>query len=173
MKKLCVVLSLFLSITLMYGCYTTPPQERPFTMNIGVDKPTYRVGDEVVITVRTSRTCYLTLYDISTEGEVTQIFPNQFASDNLVQGGYEYRIPTQTDRFYFEISGPPGTERVRAIGTIDNVNFFEERKIDATETFPRIYQERPGQFDKELSQKLHVIPTERWTEASVTFEVVL
>jgi len=171
MKKLCMLLSLFLLVVLLHGCYTPKPSIQPFTIEVKLDKDTYHIGEMIVITVRASQNCYLTLYDISTEGEVTQIFPNRFAQDSKLEGGIAYRIPSQQDQFDFEIIGPPGMERVRAIGSIEDVNFSEGRKIDETETFPRISQDS-DQFDQSLSQKLETIPTERWAESSVTFQVV-
>jgi hypothetical protein len=174
MKKLYLLLSLFVLVSFLPGCYTYPPsstQPNPFTIEVKVDKKTYHIGEKIVIIVRASRDCYLTLYDISTQGEVTQIFPNRYASDNLINGGQVYRIPNERDVFDFEIIGPPGIERVRAIGTIDNVNFVDQRKIDKTETFPRIY-ENASQFDKSVSEKLQAMPAERWAEASITFQVV-
>jgi hypothetical protein len=170
MKKFCMVLSLILLVIALHGCYTAPSSPPPFTIEVKVDKDVYHVGDFVVVIVRASQECHLTLYDISTEGEVTQIFPNQFAQDNWIQGEAVYRIPDKQDSFDFEIIGPPGIERVRAIGTIDNVNFFEGRTIDKTEPFPRILQ-KPDQFDHAVSQKLDTVPRERWAEASVTFQV--
>jgi hypothetical protein len=83
-----------------------------------------------------------------------------------------YRIPDQKDQFDFEIIGPPGIERVRAVCTIEEVNLVESRKIDATEEFPTIYQDNPGEFDQSLNAKLQLIPSDRWAEASVTFQVV-
>lgn len=171
MKKFCLVLSLVLFVVVLYGCYTAPPPPPPFTIEVKADKEVYHIGEMVIFAVRASQSCYLTLYDISTKGEVTQIFPNRYAQDNWIQGGTVYRIPDKQDSFDFEITGPPGMERVRAIGTLENVNFFESRKIDATEPFPRILQ-KPDQFDHSVSQKLDTIPRENWTEASITFQVV-
>ena len=171
MKKLWMVLGLMLLVLFLHGCYSAPPSPPPFTMEVKVDKDVYRISETIVITVRASQNCFLTLYDISTEGEVTQIFPNRYAQDNWIQGGTVYRIPDKQDIFDFEIFGPPGIERVRAIGTIDNVNFFEGRMIDKTEAFPKILQ-KPDQFNSAVSQKLGTMPRERWAEASVTFQVV-
>jgi len=181
MKKLGFILRLFVMLSLLQGCYMAPPpSSQPpapapapasYTMEVRTDKNAYRIGEKVVITVRTSQDCYLTLYDISTQGEVTQIFPNQFAADNQIKGGVVYSIPTQTDTFDFLISGPAGMERVRAVGTIENVNLVDARSIDRTEKFPRIRQSSE-QFDQGVSQKLETMPRARWTEASITFQVV-
>ena len=93
MKKLCMVLSLVLLVVVLHGCYTAPPSPPPFTIEVKIDKDVYRIGEMVVITVRASQTCYLTLYDISTEGKVTQIFPNKYAQDNWIQGGDRLSYP--------------------------------------------------------------------------------
>jgi hypothetical protein len=137
-----------------------------------VDRPSYRVGENIVISVRSNQSCYLTLYDISTQGEVTQIFPNQYASNNFIEANYTYPIPDQDDTFDFEITGPGGTERVRAVCTLENVNLVDSSKVDSTTAYPRIRQETRGEFDDSLDHKLSVMPSERWAEASVTFQVV-
>jgi hypothetical protein len=176
MKKVAVWCSLILCVLALHGCYTPPSgggvSQRPFSLQVKVGKTMYKVSDKIIFSVQTTRNCYLTLYDISTEGEVTQIFPNQFATDNYIEGGYTYPIPDQKDSFDFEIVGPPGLERVRGVCTIEDVNLVEARKVDATETFPRILEDERGEFDKSLNSKLQVIPSERWAEASVTFQVI-
>ena len=107
MKKLSFALVIFSLIALLYGCTPATPPLAPspeaFTIDVKVDKPIYTIGENIYITVQSSQNCYLTLYDISTEGEVTQIFPNRFAADNLIQGVQVYRIPDETDQFDFEI----------------------------------------------------------------------
>lgn len=178
MKKCMFVGCLLLIVTIMHGCYTPPPStgggttQQPFSLRLSVAKNRYSVGETIVISVRSTQSCYLTLYDISTLGEVTQIFPNQFAADNFIEGGYPYPIPDQKDKFDFEITGPGGTERVRGVCTIEEVNLVDSRKVDATEQFPRIQQDSRGEFDKSLDAKLQVMPTDRWAEASVTFQVI-
>ena len=177
MKKFGLVCSALVMMAVLHGCYTPAPStsggvsQQPFSLKLSIGKNTYVVGEKIVISVYTTQNCYLTLYDISTIGEVTQIFPNQYATDNFIQAGYTYPIPDQKDNFDFEVTGPGGMERVRAVCTIENVNLVENRKVDATEAFPRIRQDTQGEFDKSLDAKLQVIPTERWAEASITFKV--
>jgi hypothetical protein len=178
MKKQWIVVSMLVCVlVLLQGCYAPSPPpggttQTEFAVQIGVDKQMYKVGELVVFTVQVSQDCYLTLYNTSSEGEVTQIFPNKFAQDNFIRKGYQYRIPDYSDSFDFEVTGPAGIEKVRAIATAENVNLVEEEKIDRTEEFPRIYQERSGEFEKSVDEKLQVIPSERWAEASVTFQIV-
>lgn len=177
MKKIAVCCSLVLFVLALHGCYTPAPSpggvsQQPFSLQVKVGKTTYKISEKIVFSVQTTRNCYLTLYDISTEGEVTQIFPNQFATDNYIEAGYTYPIPDQKDSFDFEIVGPAGLERVRGVCTIEEVNLVEARKVDTTETFPRIREDTRGEFDESLNAKLQVIPSERWAETSVTFQVI-
>ena len=173
--KLRACLLLFVALS---GCArpTPPPAPQPqaFTVEVKVDKPSYKVGELMYITVRASQPCYLTLYDISTVGEVTQVFPNRFAKDNKIQGGVSYRIPTDSDKFDFKVNGPAGVERVRAVGTMQNVNLFEDKQLktdsSTVQVFPQI-TDKPAQFDKNLNDQLGVIPSAQWTEASITFQV--
>jgi hypothetical protein len=177
MKKLFWVLSILLIAAGLQGCYSaapTPspePTPTPFTIELKTDKNTYRIGELIVFTIRTGRDCYVSLYDTTTQGEVFQIFPNRYATDNLIDGGQMYRIPDTSDAFDFEVTGPPGIERVRAVCTLENVNVVDQQKVVPTEKFPRINQS-PDEFDKSVSKKLHNLPEEQWAEASITIRVV-
>ncbi len=176
MKKIVNILVVFLGIALLQGCYNPgPPPQQPrtveqFSIELKTDKPVYRVGENVTVTVRANRDCYLSLYNTSSEGEVTQIFPNTYASDNLIQAGQVYRIPTETDSFDFELEGPPGTERIRAVGTMANVNLVEGGYKESDEEFPHVGND-PEQFDQNVDQKLGTMSAEQWAEASVTYRV--
>ena len=179
MKKLLFASVVLCLLPLLIGCTPAMPTPQPtptptpgaFSIDIKVDKPVYQIGENIFITVQPSRNCYLSLYDISTVGEVTQIFPNRFAADNLLQGAQVYRIPSEADAFDFEITGPPGIERVRAVCTVNSVNLFgQQRTINQNEVFPRIYV-APNQFEQTLDQQLDSLPSDQWTEASITFEV--
>jgi hypothetical protein len=105
MQKKSLVLAIVLLVLVAQGCYYSPPTTTPqqtFQMQLRVDKSVYRIGENIVITVQASRDCYLSLWDTSTQGEVTRIFPNRFASDNFLRGGTAYRIP---DRIIFCAAG--------------------------------------------------------------------
>ena len=95
----------------------TSPTE-PFNtlaLYVDVDKSVYSIGEFVTVYVKATTDCYLVLYDIDTQGEVSQVFPNQYASDNLLEGGVVYQIPTETDEFDYQVVGPPGTEQVHGV----------------------------------------------------------
>ena len=175
MKIRFLLFSVLLSAVLIGGCATPPPsngggETEAFTMEVKVAKTAYTPGEFIVIEVWANEDCYLSLYDISTLGEVTQIFPNRYAADNLIKGGQIYPIPATNDKFDFEVSGPAGVEKVRAVCTKANVNFFEEQTRNSTDPFPSISDES-APFERALDNELNNIPNAQWTEAEVSFQV--
>jgi len=169
------------ALMLAGGCVSSKPPTQPtptpaptFNIELKADKPAYRVGEFIYLTVRSTQECFLSVYDISTLGEVTQIFPNRYAADNKIQGNAVYRIPADSDRFDFEVTGPPGTERVRAVCTKQNVNLFKERQLKSesseVQVFPQI-SDKQAPFEQDLENQKSQVPNNQWTEASITFQV--
>jgi hypothetical protein len=56
-------------------------------------KQHYKVGDEILVKVKASRNCYLTLLNIGTGGKKTVLFPNKSHSDNAIAANTWYEIP--------------------------------------------------------------------------------
>lgn len=67
----------------------------------------YRVGDRIVINVRASSPCHLTLVNVDSDDEATVLFPNEFDRDNLLKPGTTVTIPgpEATYRFRFDDAG--------------------------------------------------------------------
>ena len=102
-------------VIFLTGCGDSTTSPNTLSVTLSSDKTVYRIGENVVLTVWASADCYLTLYDTDATGVTTPIFPNSMASDNLLTGGQTYRIPAESDTFDFVVTGPAGTERIRAV----------------------------------------------------------
>lgn len=159
----------------------TPGGERPalpletasemLTLDIATNQASYRSGERVVVTIRASQTCYLTLYDISVNGEVAQIFPNGHSDANRLEAGNTYRIPAASDSFDFAISGDPGMERFLAVATKEDIALFkEQRQQSGNDPFP-VLSRYEDDFERRLHEQLALLAPEDWTQASVTFQV--
>ncbi len=96
----------------------------PFRIHLWTNKQDFRKGDNITFSFRTDRDCYLTLVDISTDGELNVIFPNCYHKDNYVRAGKTYTIPGPDYGFEFEVGGPTGIERVKAIATLTPYRMF-------------------------------------------------
>jgi hypothetical protein len=167
----------FLWAGLLTACATTSPSPIPpppynnFSLSLQVDQPVYAINEKAKVYVQSTKDCYLSLYDINPVNSITQIFPNRFASDNLIQANLTYQIPDPKDTFDLLVTGPPGTEKIWAICTIDNVSLLPDNLIDRGGDFPRIKGTR-SEFNKVVTKNLAVVPRDRKAEATVTFRVV-
>lgn len=86
-------------------------------VSIWVDQKdiTYAPGEQIAIFAKANQDAYLTIIDVGTSGKVVQIFPNQYHPDNFIKKDEVVRIPELTDGFNYQISGPNGTELIKAI----------------------------------------------------------
>ena len=93
-----------------------------FRVQVTVDRADrrYSSGDTLVLSITSSRDCYVTIFDVGTSGRVTVLLPNRFANgqDNFVQAGTTRSFPDRTrDGFEYTISPPPGLERIAVVAT--------------------------------------------------------
>lgn len=83
------------------------------------DKSSYQVGEPVVFNFKADKDCYLVLLDIGTSGRTIILFPNRWHPDNKIEKDKLYRIPPVGSEFGYKVEGPAGTERVKAIASVD------------------------------------------------------
>ena len=136
-----------------------PTPEDIFLIDVKLNQERYQIGDNVIITIGASHACYLSLYYIDNQGNVEQVFPNQFATDSRIQEDTLYQIPAQTDPFDFEISGPPGEEELYALCSKIRI-----------ETLQTTYHTRE-QFEQALQDTLHSLPPEQWTKTTISYHI--
>ena len=76
-------------------------------------KPAFRIGkDRLAFTLHSSRAGYLYVLLLS-DGNLTRLFPNTTAPDNLVRAGQKLKLPQET--WAQDISGPVGTDHYLVI----------------------------------------------------------
>lgn len=86
---------------------------------------TYRMGDKINLYFRSEKDCYLTLINYGTSGKMTVLLPNALSHGNFIKGGLTYAIPGQDYPFEYILSGPPGTERIKAVATTSQVDLLD------------------------------------------------
>jgi len=100
-------------------------EKQSFKVQLWTDKSAYRVGDPIYFSFRTERDCYLSLVNINSRGDITQLFPNRFHSNNFVHAGIRYRIPENHYGFEFTVEPPAGKERIYAFASEKPFYIFE------------------------------------------------
>ena len=84
------------------------------------DEGTYRPGENVALTVKTTEDAYIWVFDTGTSGRVHQLFPNEYAADNFVRAGHSLTLPGAQDDYQFVVSQPAGVELLTVIASPDN-----------------------------------------------------
>jgi hypothetical protein len=94
--------------------------DAPVALAVSLDQKEPRIGSMVSICFQASRVGYATLWNISTKGQVTRIFPNRFGQAGTaasVEAGRRYCAGVSGDPFRFRVDGPAGTEDLYLLWT--------------------------------------------------------
>ncbi len=149
----------------------------PFNVDVWVDKgdgAVYQPGEKLYVYFKSDRDCYLTLFDFTTTNDVHVIFPNRYNSNNYIQAGRVYKIPGPDYGFEFEVEGPPGTEIIKAIATLDRRRLTGQDLSSYSgyeESGFATVSEDPGEFVTALKVVVKPLPQSKWAEDSAVFYV--
>ena len=82
----------------------------PIGLRAALDKPEYREGAEIQITVTADRDCYLRIYNVNPQGRAVQLFPNRYQMNNQVRAGQTVTIPGPGAEFALAVMGDTRAE---------------------------------------------------------------
>ncbi len=85
----------------------------------------YQIGDKINLYFRSEKDCYLFLLNYGTSGKLMVLFPNALFEDNFIKGNTIYAIPGKDYPFDYILSGPPGTEKVKAIAATHKFDLID------------------------------------------------
>ena len=113
----------------------SPSQTGALTAEAWFDRAnaTYALGETVQLFVRTNEDAYVTALSIGPTGNVTQIFPNAFHPNNLVQAHQPIGIPGHGA--HAVVTGALGPEMVKIIVTTRPVQVIPEDQLGAAAPF--------------------------------------
>lgn len=89
----------------------------PLTVKAWTDKMVYKQGEKVKIYIKGNKPFYAKVLYKDASGELIQLLPNPYQSNNYYNGGTVYELPSGKDRFELEVSPPFGEENVIVYGS--------------------------------------------------------
>lgn len=134
-------------------------------------KTIYRIGQKIVVGFRANRDCYLTLLNIGTSGKLTVLFPNSLHKDNFLQAGRDYQIPASNDEFEYELQGPTGIEKIKAIATLKPVELLESNFAPDGSLFRTVDAASGARDIAVVQKKVGTVPPAEWSESACEFSV--
>ena len=140
-----------------------------FQIAVWTDKTDYKVGDELVIKFKADRSCYVTIFNLGSGGQITVLFPNRFYATNYVKKDEVYSIPGRFQSFTLRERGPAGMEKLRIFATEANVPLLPEQyNVSA---FRSLDPKTEGSVTRDLAVTIKGLDETAWAEGSFEFEV--
>ncbi len=146
-------------------------QRGNFLVKLWTSQERYRVGDPLRIFFYSEKDCYLNLVDFGTSGKARLIFPNRHQRDNFVRGGTVIEIPGRRgDDFRYTVSGPTGTERLKAIASTSKLRLHRgDYDWDKYEFQP--WEEKSELVYKDIKVRLDDMRDDDYVTARTKFRV--
>jgi hypothetical protein len=133
---------------------------------------TYRIGTRIVVAFRANRDCYVTLLNVGTSGKLTILFPNSLHPDNRVAANRVTEIPGPGDGFEYQLAGPGGTERIKAIATLDEVALLESQFASDGSLFRTVPATAAARDIAVVRKRVEGLAPARFSEVEWQFTVV-
>ena len=115
----------------------TVPGEEGLEVVAWVDRPTYTyaVGEPVRIWVETNRDAYVTVLNTDPVGETTQLFPNEYQSNNFIRANRAVEVPDPDSQSRIVVTGEVGDELLKIVASTRPVSLFEARQLTGAGPF--------------------------------------
>ncbi|MBB6487061.1 DUF4384 domain-containing protein [Rhizobium lusitanum] len=92
-----------------------PAQTGPISVTFDRTEAKYAVGEIVGMYIQASSDFYVTVLDISPNGEVIKLFPNKYQTETFVAAGKRIQVPDPASGAKLQVSGPVGKEQIRVL----------------------------------------------------------
>jgi hypothetical protein len=131
-------------------------------------KPTYRIGDTMVVSVQPTRDAYVYCYYQDASGTVARIFPNRFQPDPFLRGGTRIEVPPAGQQsFALRFDKPGGSEAIACLGADREVGLRLPDRLKAQDLEPL-----PVHSLDEVAAQFRAIPGAQVADARLAVEVL-
>src|SRR5205085_3298689 len=96
-----------------------PPMNNTLLLAVATDKQTYRVGERITFAATTQTACSLTVFDVASNGQARQVFPNKNVSSNAIPAGQLTVVSGGSAATVIDARGPIGTSTLIAVCSTD------------------------------------------------------
>jgi len=69
-----------------------------FSVQSSLNNSSFRDGDVMLITIRSTKDCYIAIFSITEDGKVIQLIPNRFKPNNFIKANTSFQFPDKEDR---------------------------------------------------------------------------
>jgi hypothetical protein len=149
-------------------------QDPSFKIDLKLNRTVFHPGDEVIINVKATRDCFLTVLNLSADDSVRILFPNRWQTDCFIAADIEMEIPEKSFResgFHVRVANLPGhnidNEIVKVIATKQKINILSE--VNSTTGFGLMGT--PKIALTKLARWISEIPVSERAESTLLYEI--
>jgi len=113
-----------------------------FEIDANLNREYFKGGEEMELSIKSSKTCYLTILNICSNDSVYVIFPNEYRKNNFVKSGELFHLPNSKDKeigLYFSVNLLPNKkediEMIKVIATKQKIDFSSIYSFSAYGTY--------------------------------------
>jgi len=116
------------------------PRPGSLQVSLSADRAdaTYAIGDTVRLMLTANEDAFVTVLDVGPTGQVTQLFPNQYQTDNHVFANRPVEIGGGNSGAKVMVAGPVGAELVKVIASSKPVTVISESQLQGRGAFRTI-----------------------------------
>jgi hypothetical protein len=86
--------------------------QAPLTVRVWTSKKEYREGEHIIVYMQGNRDFYARIVDITSNGDIIQLLPNDYRQQDRFAAGQIYQIPGEGDHFDLKVTPPFGEDRI-------------------------------------------------------------
>lgn len=136
---------------------------------------TYRSGDEMILEIQSTRDCFLTVFNVYSDGTSALLMPSGAAPDNHLRAGASLELPRAEDRrrgvafpVYALEDREITVEHIFVVATLDEHPFIVGERTEADGDFIPVLEATPEQ----LTRWMLKIPRNRRARAETFYSVI-
>ena len=126
------------------------PGSLSITMLLDHADAVYGVGETLRLAVRSNEDAYVTVLSVGASGRVTQLFPNNYQSDNRIRAGQTLEIPSEASESRIKVKGPVGIELIKVIATSKPVAIIPQAHFESGGGLFRSLTDGADALDRDL-----------------------
>ncbi|MDD3051608.1 MAG: DUF4384 domain-containing protein [Candidatus Cloacimonetes bacterium] len=113
-----------------------------FQIESNLNREYFKDGEELELSVKSSKDCYLTILNVCSNDSVYVIFPNEYRRDNFIKSGELFQLPNSDDKeigLFFPVNLLPNkkedVEMIKVIATKQKIDFASLYSFSAYGTY--------------------------------------
>ena len=117
-------------------------KDTSFQITANLNREYFKDNEEVELSVKSSKDCYLTILNICSNDSVYVLFPNEYRNDNFIKSGDLFQLPNSNDKkigLHFPVNLLPNKikdfEMIKVIATKQKIDFSSVYSFSAYGTY--------------------------------------